>query len=474
MRTFTTLIVFAACILCAASAFSQQVYQANHYGGIGTIYLYNRLTAVLPGDLVSENGDSVVWDLRDFTELNTHPNRIVTPSEGIDQTTFLGMCGISGIPFLECFSIWSNTDQALLTQDSLTIFGFSLTDMQRYQNKTSNLLLENFFGFTVDLTGEPMTAAIVYAKPDTILRFPVAYENQWISRVNWSVDLTPIGQNTRYKSKQTRTSTVDAWGTIITPYDTFTNVIRVKSAIQHQDTLYQDSLTLPINITQVEYSWYDTLYKLPVMTATGIVTDSFEVITVVEYIYEATCAAPTWTVIPGAPVFYLDSSGTVTVNFVVENSNADEYTWDFGDGPPETSTGDISHTFSISGDQFVYVVGCMTNCLPLNSCSDAIVEFTILDTISSIDAVPGSELGIKLYPNPVNDVLSLEIPIELGTQHYKITDITGRNITTGMLQPGKSSIKSDGWLNGMYTLQIWKKDRSDNIVGILRFAVLKE
>lgn len=210
------------------------------------------------------------------------------------------------------------------------------------------------------------------------------------------------------------------------------------------------------------------------MVATGIVTDSTEVITVVEYIYEATCAAPTWSVTPSAPVVYLDQNGTVTVDFVVDNSNADEYTWDFGDGPTETSTGDISHTFSISGDQFVFVTGCMTNCLPLNSCSNMIVEFTILDTISSVEVIPGDELGIKLFPNPVNDVLVLEIPNELGTQLYKITDLTGRNIATGMLQPGNSSIKTDGWLNGMYQMQVWKKDRSDNVVGILRFAVLKE
>lgn len=474
MRTFTHLIIFTACLLFVQCMYGQQVYQAKDYGSIGTIYLYNRLTAVLPGDLVSENGANVIWDLRNFEELNTHPNTIVSPSQAIEQNTFLGMCAVSGIPFLDCFGIWGNTDQALVTQDSLTLFGFSLVDLKRFHNKTPNLLLENFFGFTVDLTGEPMTAAIVYAKPDTILRFPVAYEDQWVSRVNWSVDLNPIGQNIRYKSNQTRTSTVDAWGTIITPYDTFTNVIRVKSAIQHVDTLFQDSLTLPINVTQVEYSWYDTLYKLPVMVATGIVTDSTEVITVVEYIYEATCAAPTWSVTPSAPVVYLDQNGTVTVDFVVDNSNADEYTWDFGDGPTETSTGDISHTFSISGDQFVFVTGCMTNCLPLNSCSNMIVEFTILDTISSVEVIPGDELGIKLFPNPVNDVLVLEIPNELGTQLYKITDLTGRNIATGMLQPGNSSIKTDGWLNGMYQMQVWKKDRSDNVVGILRFAVLKE
>jgi hypothetical protein len=466
MRRIYTSSFVMMMVFCCQTIFAQQTYQLSDYGGPGTIYLYNRLAGVLPTQEVSKTGENITWDLSANGDLNTHPNQIVSPSQAIDQVTFLTICSVSGISFLECFTIWSQTEQALLLKDSVSLFGFTLVDLQRYQNKTNNLLLENFFGFTVDFTGEPTQAVIVYQSPDTIFHFPIAYSNSWTSDVDWMIDLSAIGQNIMYKSNQNRTSEVDAWGTLMTPYDTFTNVIRLRSEIEHQDTLYTDSLAVPVNITQLEYMWFDTAYKLPVMVANGVVQDSFEIINSIEYIYEATCATPTWTVTLDSDDFFTDSTGSVTVDFQIENGNANTYTWDFGDGTTETTDGSVSHTYSATGTYVVEVSGCMTNCLPLNSCTSQQVDFNVL---VSVDAVSGDELGIKLYPNPARELLHVEIPSGLEYTDYQILNSIGQIIGKGNLNT--TSIPVHNFSDGIYTLRLAAKNGSS--FAIMRFTISK-
>jgi hypothetical protein len=55
---------------------------------------------------------------------------------------------------------------------------------------------------------------------------------------------------------ETRHSTADGWGTIITPSDTFTNVLRIKTKITSYDSIY-----LPAIIGQSPAPSYDTSYE---------------------------------------------------------------------------------------------------------------------------------------------------------------------------------------------------------------------
>lgn len=459
-------------IICCQPIFGQQVYKLKHYGKPGDIYLYNRIPPAQNGNVLT-TGTNVTWDLRASSALNTNVSRIITPSEGIDQITFLGVCALAGNSIFDCLNVWSNTEQAVLIPDTLSLFTFSLTNLQRYQNKTSNQLLENFFGFTADFGGTAQQAAIVYASPDTILKFPVTYGNTWMSRIKWGLDLSATGQNVQYQSKQSRTTKVDSWGTIITPFDTFTNVIRVRSEILREDTLVSDSITIPITLTQVEYMWFDTAYKLPVMTANGIATDTADVITAVQYIYEATCPAPSWTVSADQQIYYIDNTGSVTVNFVITNPNANIYNWDFGDTATGTSTGSISHTYYVGGDYSVAVTGCMTDCLPLNSCVSDIIDFVIVDTVTSVLVIPGKELGIKLYPNPAQETIALDVPEDLGTQHYQVLDISGREINSGILHTGSNKIDVDDLANGVYSIQLWNNGGKRSRVAVMQMVIIK-
>ena len=463
--------LITALMVCSSQILpGQQEYQANDYGGPGTIYLYNRIEGILPVEEIMQSGPDVTWDISAFGELNTNPLQIVTPGQGIDQATFVTICTLSGLTFVECFNVWSQTDQALLTNDSLSLMGLSLANLIRYQNKTPNLLLENFFGFTIDFGGTPTNAVIVYQRPDTILQFPLMYNDAWTSETEWVIDLAPIGQNIQFSSNQARTAEVDAWGTVMTPYDTFSNVIRLRTEIMHEDTLYTDTLDVPVLYTQVEYMWFDTNYKLPIMIATGILTDTLEFINAIDYIYEATCPAPTWSVDTGSDIFYIDSTGSVTINFEISDPNANIYQWDFGDGHFETSEGNISHTYTTAGNISVGVTGCMTNCLPLNSCSGQIIDFEIIDTVTSVVIIPGNDLGITLYPNPSGEFITIQTPATLGYFDYQILDMTGRNLKSGSLSK-ETEIFVEDLKPGIYSVRLLSGE--GNLQAILRFTVSK-
>ena len=475
MKTLIFSLAIGSCLSIAQSVNAQQVYQSNHYGSPGDVYLYNRFASGFSNDGMSAAGTNIIWDMSTNNELNTHINQIVEPGEGIDQFTFLTVCALGGLSPLDCISVWNNTEQCVELKDTLQLLNFTLYDLQRYQNKIPNVLLENFIGFKVNLSGLATQAVIVYQIPDTILHFPVAYGDTWTSHTNYGLDLNPAGQNILYSSSQSRITTIDGWGTLMTPYDTFTNVIRLRSDILRLDTIVENNTdTTTLIADQVEFMWLDTNYTLPVMTANGIITQNDSVIiNALEYIYDSTCPAPTWIADTGTDTFYIGPSGDVTIIFNIQNSNADSYSWDFGDGQFLESTGPVAHDYNVPGEYGMSVTGCMTNCLPLNSCSFQILDFVILDTISSVITITGEALGIKIYPNPVNDQINMYIPEKLGDQQYQLFDITGRLVKSGRIDAGNSTTDVLELTEGVYSIQLQSAQGSSREVAVMRFMVMK-
>lgn len=93
--------------------------------------------------------------------------------------------------------------------------------------------------------------------------------------------------------------------------------------------------------------------------------------------------------------------GDITFDFTSEVSNADGYFWDFGDGSTSTSQ-NPSYTYLGFGTDYDVTFTAYSN----GGCR------SITDTISVYTQVPESteELeGVKVFPNPVQDVLYVEL-----------------------------------------------------------------
>ncbi len=452
------------------SADAQQIYKSNHYGGPGTQYLYNAMYGFNQDSMLTRTGEDLTWDITGYTGINTHLSKIVTKESAFDFFTYLTICGLGGTSSLDCVTIWGNTDQAWLTPDTVQLFQFQLTKPQRYQKRTNSLLLENFLGFTGSLGGATASAVVVYSNPDTILHFPVTFGDQFTSSIQWSIDLSSVGQNIKYVSHQHRSTNMDAWGDLITPLQTFENTVRMHSIVERYDTLTTDTAIVPLHVRQVEYMWFDTLYKLPVMVANGIINDTTVDLASIQYLWDKTCAAPTWTASIASDTYSIDSSGSVTIAFTIDHSNADEYTWEWGDGQVTTTTGSTTHTFTEAGAYSVGLTGCMTNCLPLNSCSYDILDFVILGD----QTLPGEDRGIKIYPNPVADQINLFIPEAIGSSQYRIVDMNGRQVQSGNAKSGLNNLRSDSLPEGMYAIQVRPIDPLSKYNYHLRFIVARQ
>ena len=97
----------------------------------------------------------------------------------------------------------------------------------------------------------------------------------------------------------------------------------------------------------------------------------------------------------------IDAFGDITFDFSAETSNADGYFWDFGDGNESTDQ-NPKYTYSNFGIAYNVFLTVFSN----DGCRSLTEEITINTTfpehVAELD-------GIKVYPNPVQDILNVEL-----------------------------------------------------------------
>ena len=130
-----------------------------------------------------------------------------------------------------------------------------LSDLNQFSRKTNDSITS--LGYSVSDNGQALPF-----KSDTIethYKFPTNFEDTFSTRGYTYIDLNPV---TDFKLKQyrQRTSVVDGFGTLITPFGTF-EVLRIKSVINELDSVYQTFFgggswnVLPVTVT-TEYEWW--------------------------------------------------------------------------------------------------------------------------------------------------------------------------------------------------------------------------
>lgn len=121
-------------------------------------------------------------------------------------------------------------------------------------------------GFGASINGIP--APVGYDPKDIIYSFPLDYGDVDTSFSSYEIDQTAtIGLF--FRVNRTRVNEVDGWGTLITPYGT-TNVLRVKTTITEEDSVYYSGLGFGLNLppfTNIEYKWLGNGEGVPVLQA---------------------------------------------------------------------------------------------------------------------------------------------------------------------------------------------------------------
>ncbi len=194
---------------------------------------------------------------------NTGPNytwnfsSLVANGQGID--TFKSALSLNILYGL----FFGLTDYGIPSTNKINFSQLSLTNAYDFY-KTSNSYLE-INGIGASYSGIPLPT--VYTIPDKVYQFPLTYGR---------VDVSPYDVNISVPSVAgvhqvgTRTNTVDGWGTVITPFDTF-QCLRLKSVLTEVDSINLTALGLSIGIPlpTVTYKWLANGVKIPVLEVSG-------------------------------------------------------------------------------------------------------------------------------------------------------------------------------------------------------------
>ena len=87
-----------------------------------------------------------------------------------------------------------------------------------------------------------------------------------------------------------------------------------------------------------------------------------------------------------------------------------------------------------------------------DNCEGEVVALNVVILPTSIDEI--QDLGIAVYPNPANDIFTLEVPAGLLGTAYRIHDSSGKKVAEGFLSSAKTQIDVTTLANGRYTVVV--------------------
>ncbi len=337
-------------------AHAQITYYATDFLQVNDSMLFSENTLGLNSFNFDTTGANIFWD---YSNLN-HQTQTTKTFFNPDNSGYKNPWCLSKAYVLNCNTNFQNlTNLAINELDSISLGQISLENRVSHQRLNGNVLKNNMIGLSATISGTAIPFTFEFEDQDSIYQFPIQFNGSDSSTSRLILDLFPAPIIQAKNSK--RVNIVDGWGSLQTPFGTFTNVLKMKTTIERWDTLYLDTIIIPSHITEVEYKWWDAASGLPVLQAKGNIIANIVTITKVSYLDSIRCIAPQsfFSYFPLFPI--LDSaSKTVQVQFNNLSTNADSVIWDLGDGSI-THSYSPNHIYSCSGTKNIQLIS-FTQC----------------------------------------------------------------------------------------------------------------
>lgn len=246
------LFVFIAFFLFAVGK-SQIVITHNQMPQVGgQYYVYEKQNVNIPSSLFEPSGENMYWD---FSFLQSSNGDV---EEFFSSTS-------SQIPYL-CIGVFNNPfDPAYKSTLARKAESFSdpMGNIQvehAFQMFQLNPDVYVYTGQSALVNNAPV--CIKNSPPDTIYKFPLVFGDTLTSSSQFAITIPGIGH---YEQRWNRTTIADAWGTIITPYDTF-QVLRVFSHTLYVDSIFYEAYNFGTKIPyqRKTYAWLAENAKYPV------------------------------------------------------------------------------------------------------------------------------------------------------------------------------------------------------------------
>lgn len=334
---------FILAMLCFSGFSSGQItITTAHMPKSGDTIRYSTAAVTSVPD-VSKTGADVSWDFKDL-----EPNgQDIYAYKASGQTPYLLNFGFSAI--------------GLKIADSLGTGQLALQNVYDFYKNSSTGWEGVGIGFSY--SSFPLPQSGKHTDPDEVYKFPLTYSSTanttFSVKVPIMLSIVPVGNFFR---SGTRSTIVDGWGKISTPYAQNVDCIRVKSIIDEQDSI---SVTTPalnfgFSTKRVEYKWLSTSERIPLLEISGTETGGNFVATTIRYrdiyrdisgpltpeaAFEADNTNPnpgdtvrftdkstgiiqtrTWTITPSSGFSFVKGTNGQSANPVIVFQNAGKYT----------------------------------------------------------------------------------------------------------------------------------------------------
>jgi hypothetical protein len=110
-------------------------------------------------------------------------------------------------------------------------------------------------------TAQSLPLGLVYSPKDTLYSLPLTYGKEFGGNFSGTAGLASFGS---ISQNGVRTNTVDAWGSLTTPFGTF-DCLRIKSVIEETDSIVFGQTQLPLQNNRTEYRWLAKGQKIPIL-----------------------------------------------------------------------------------------------------------------------------------------------------------------------------------------------------------------
>ncbi len=303
-------------------------------------------------------------------------------------------------------------------RSSSPIPGFPISDGFTFFKNSSASYSDLGSAYTIQ--GLPLPAK--YDIPDKLYQFPLTPGLSWSSNSSFALAVPDFAY---YGTQRTRTSQVDGWGSLTTPFGTF-QTIRVKSNLTIHDSIYVDSLGTGFSVNRniTEYKWLAKDKGIPVLQ----INEEQNLATAVyQDIFRMSAQPLSVSLGPDTSVF----AGTVLTMHATVTGGTPPYQilWSIPDtGSTVTVTIQNPQTFSV----FV---------------ADALQNIGVGQKTVSIRYPPGFEdvesVTLPVYPNPANGIVSITLPAEIQSADMEVFNSKGNLVNAVRIFPSAGVINLD-------------------------------
>ena len=357
-----------------------------------------------------------------------------------------------------------NNRIGLLYADTLSLGGTSITDSYNFINSTSTDFSIDYRAASVP-TGIPLfpTLQLVdsYSDKDELFQFPLNYLNRDSSTFNFILNnvFPPI----YYGSSGYRINEVDAWGTVTTPYGTF-SALRVITDMVSVDTVSFAGQDISVPSHTREYQWISNQERIPVMKVNGLVVAGAFVPTTVEYRDSVRAITP---IIPSIAIFtadttVIDLNDTLGFNNLSIGGLSLSFQWSFNPNNVVYRSGNstsrnIEVSFTDTGFYDVQLI------VSAGTSKDTLLRQDYIQVLgaSGLQSINHDLINrIFLSPNPSSPGknMILRVEKEIGIIGYEVFDIQGKlvessKVLNARMIPVKAPVSSGVYFYKVITSQ---------------------